>query len=76
MKSKLPEAKELAYKAREKLFQLVTNDQIIKIPNTISRKELRELLNKQTYLVTLKCGEFDKYVISYVISYVIKMMRR
>lgn len=57
MKAKDKSNKEIAYKARNRLFFLVTGIEI----DNIERKEVRALLNKTPYLVKIKCGEFDKY---------------
>jgi endonuclease YncB( thermonuclease family) len=58
IKSKNIENKNLAIKARNRLFELVTN---INLYENISRKDMRDQLNKKCYLIKLKCGKFDKY---------------
>tara|TARA_B110000259_G_C13894619_1_gene354347 strand:+ start:318 stop:884 length:567 start_codon:yes stop_codon:yes gene_type:complete len=56
--SKIYNVKELGYKARMFLFKRVTNlDEDL----YISRKEMRNKLNKKVYLLNILCGEFDKY---------------
>ena len=57
MKSKDPEAKSLAFKARSRLFELITNKKL----NDDKRKDVRKTLNDSVYLVKILCGEFDKY---------------
>lgn len=60
--SKDPNNKNLAIKARNRLFELITNINLSDINNEyISRKNIREYLNKECYLIKLKCGKFDKY---------------
>ena len=60
MKSKDNTTKNLALQARKRLFELISKEKVI-IEPTISRKELREILNKNVYLIRLKCGEFEKF---------------
>ena len=58
MKSKENANKELAYKARNRLVQLITST----IPGIeIPRSEIRRILNNKVYLIKIKCGQFDKY---------------
>jgi endonuclease YncB( thermonuclease family) len=61
MKSKNSETKNLANKARLRLYELITKTSSENIDQHISRKELRDLLNCNTYLIKILCGEFDKY---------------
>ncbi len=63
MKSKSNTNKELALKARMCLFDLITNDSYKNknLDLNISRKDMREKLNTNVYLIHILCGEFDKY---------------
>ena len=58
MKSKEEENKKLAYKARNRMVEMITNKIVF---NKDKRKEIRSLLNQHTYMVKIKCGDFDKY---------------
>jgi endonuclease YncB( thermonuclease family) len=58
MKSKEEENKKLAYKARNRMVEMITNKMV---SDKDKRKEIRNILNKETYLVKIKCGDFDKY---------------
>lgn len=60
MKSNNESNKKLAYKARNRLCQLITSDKI-NLSADEKRKDNRILLNKEVYLVKILCGEFDKY---------------
>lgn len=64
MKSKSERAKDLAFKARKRMYQLITkieprekNDIDLKV----TRKDLRNMLQLDTYLVNILCGPLDKY---------------
>ena len=57
MKSHEPQAKELAYQARSRLIELITNKKV----DAEKRKDVRKIVNESVYLVHLLCGEFDKY---------------
>lgn len=61
MKSKTDTNKELAYKARMYLFNLVTKKIYTELDLHISRKDMRKILNDNIYLTFILCGEFDKY---------------
>ena len=50
--------KELAYKARMRLFNFVTNKNL---DLYVSRKKMKDELNDNIYLIHILCGEFDKY---------------
>ena len=54
------EEKIAAKKARNRLFQLVTNVSI-ELETLYKKKEIKELLKNNTKLVSIKCGDFDKY---------------
>ena len=58
LKSHNEQAKQLAYKARNRLFELITGTTI---ENTTTRKQIRESLNLSVYLVNILCGDFEKY---------------
>jgi len=60
VKSKNEKNKDLAYQARSRLYQLITKSNTI-IDKNIKRKELRNMLNKQVFIITISCGDFDKY---------------
>jgi len=60
MKSKNENNKMFAQKARSRLYELITESQNA-LDLHISRKELRDILNKDVYLIKIMCGEFDKY---------------
>jgi hypothetical protein len=53
-------SKELIYMYRKKLFELVTYNSI-EVKDTISRKDMRKILNSRVYLINIYCGEFDFY---------------
>jgi endonuclease YncB( thermonuclease family) len=57
MRSKIPEIKDLAHKARDKVVELMCGEQ----RNFKNRSEIREYLNLNVVLVWIQCGEFDKY---------------
>jgi len=60
--SKDPNNKNLAIKARNRLFGLITNINLSNInKEQISRKDMRTYLDSECYLIKLKCGKFDKY---------------
>lgn len=59
MKSKTSQSKELAVKARNKLFDLVTG-QKHDVP-VVNKKDIAILLEKEVYLVWVHCSNFDKY---------------
>ena len=64
MKSKIDKNKAIALKARKRMYQLVTKIEpksITDINDSISRKDLRALLNLDIYLVNILCGPLDKY---------------
>lgn len=62
MKSKNTKNKELAYRARNRLFHLVTGRTIdAPAPDSWKRKQVDEALEAEVYLVWLHCLEFDKY---------------
>ena len=60
IKSKNIENKQLALEARKLLCQLISDD-FNNIDCNITRKELSHKLNEKSYIIKLKCGEFDKY---------------
>ena len=59
MTSKIATEKEMSIKARNYLFEKMTDIKIT--DNNISKKELDILCGKSTKLVWVKCFEFDKY---------------
>jgi endonuclease YncB( thermonuclease family) len=56
MKSKQLEIKHYAIKARNKILELITNNTQV---NT--KKEIKELLESNVYLIWVECFESDKY---------------
>lgn len=62
IKSKSPKNKELAYRARNRLFQLITGKAIDASGiDSWKRKQVDEFLEADVYLVNIHCQEFDKY---------------
>lgn len=62
IKSKSPKNKELAYRARNRLFQLITGKAIdANGIDSWKRKQVDEFLEADVYLVNIHCLEFDKY---------------
>lgn len=59
IKSKNNENKELAYKARHRLYNLITNKQLDDYK--CKRTEIRKILNDDVYLVSLDISGLDKY---------------
>jgi endonuclease YncB( thermonuclease family) len=59
IKSKDERAKELAFVARNRLFELVTGGKTIE--SSDNRNKVRNLLNSDNFVVLIKCGKFDKY---------------
>jgi len=53
--------RELAYKARYRLYQLVSNTNNENEDIYISRKQMKEKLSSEFCLVMLSCSKFDKY---------------
>ena len=49
-----------AYKCRNRLLQLVTNC-TCDIDSILSKKEINQLVDKNTKLISIECFEFDKY---------------
>jgi endonuclease YncB( thermonuclease family) len=58
MNSKLNNNIELAFKARNRLFELITNKTI---DNNWKKKQIDSYLNDDVYLIWLECLDFDKY---------------
>lgn len=56
LKSKYLINKDLGIKARDRLLELITG----KI-NINSKKDIKELLNTNNYILNVKCGKYDKY---------------
>ena len=52
--------KNLALQARLEILCLVTNEQHTDI--TITRNDIKQVLNDKVYIVYLNCKDFDKYV--------------
>lgn len=50
-----------AHKCRNRLLQLVTNCQILALDTVMKKPECKKLLDINTKLIMVKCGEFDKY---------------
>jgi endonuclease YncB( thermonuclease family) len=61
MSSKNEIIRQRAYKARYRLYQLVSNTNNENEDIYISRKQMREKLNSEYCLVMLSCSKFDKY---------------
>jgi endonuclease YncB( thermonuclease family) len=58
LKSKNQENKTLALQARSCLLKLVTGKDY---STTLSRQEIKQILNENVFVVYLKCLDFDKY---------------
>lgn len=56
MKSVEPKAKYLAYKGRQRMFELITG---LKIDLTVQNKIIRQYLKEKVYLVNILCGNTD-----------------
>ena len=56
-KSKVEENKNLGIKAKQRLYNLITGKEIL----TNDKKNIKNELNENPYLIWLKCYEFDKY---------------
>jgi len=52
--------KDIAIKAKNRLFELITQNNICSIDN-ISNKGIKDFLNKNVYELNILCGDFDKY---------------
>ena len=61
IKSKEPENKLKAIKARNRVLQLVNKHEPIQLDKAFTKKELDAYLDKHVCLVWMKCCEFDKY---------------
>lgn len=59
MKSKNTANRELAYKARNRLFELITNSSACDF--TWKKKEVTKYLDDNLCVIKVKCYEFDKY---------------
>jgi hypothetical protein len=58
MKSKSSRNRELAFKARLRLIELITN---LANANNPNKKDTKKLFEDNVYVVWVKCYEFDKY---------------
>ena len=56
-KSKCEENKNLGIEAKKRLYNLITNKTI----DTNDKKQIKQELNSNCYLIYLKCYDFDKY---------------
>jgi len=56
-KSKCEENKNLGIEAKKRLYNLITNKTI----DTNDKKQIKQELNNNCYLIYLKCYDFDKY---------------
>ena len=54
------EEKIVAQKARNRLLQLCSNV-VVDLQKLYQKKEVQEILDKNTKLITANCGKFDKY---------------
>jgi endonuclease YncB( thermonuclease family) len=52
--------KRLAYNARNRLIQLCTDSTIV-VHDDYSKKDIQNIIDMNTKIITLKCREFDKY---------------
>lgn len=50
-----------AHKCRNRLLQLVTNCHMSSLDAVIKKSDCKKLLDTNTKLIMVKCGEFDKY---------------
>lgn len=60
MSSSNDKLKKKAINAKNKLFNLITEENI-NLDIEMTRNEMRDKLNKGNYIVKLVCGDFDKY---------------
>ena len=58
MKSHNKILKNHAYAARNRMYELITG---LTIDNSYKRKQVRELLHKNNYVIRILCDKFDKY---------------
>lgn len=58
MKAKNEDNKKLAIKAKNRLVKMITN---IDIKDDMTRLSLRKMLNEKIFMVTLVCGQYEKY---------------
>jgi len=56
-KSKIEENKNMGIKAKQRLYNLITNKEI----DNNDKKAIKKELNDNVYLIWLKCYDFDKY---------------
>ena len=56
-KSKVEENKNLGFEAKKRLYNLITNKTI----DNNDKKQIKQELNDNCYLIYLKCYDFDKY---------------
>lgn len=61
IKSKEPENKLKAIRARNRVLHLVTNNETIQLDKAYTKKEIDAMLENKVCLMWMKCGEFDKY---------------
>ena len=52
---------ESALKSRDYLIEKLTDQQIDKTKNKLTKKDIKELCNKSKKIVLIKCHQFDKY---------------
>jgi len=50
-----------AKQCRNRLIQLVTNCECGDLNSSITKKNVKKLLEMNSKIITIKCGEFDKY---------------
>lgn len=66
MTSSNEKLKQKAIEAKMRLYNLITNKTILgdkgeQENKDISKKAMKEILNKENYIVKILCGDFDKY---------------
>jgi endonuclease YncB( thermonuclease family) len=61
IKAKSDSNKELAKKARKRLYELITNNENSTISLNITRNDLKTILNEKNYVICIRCEDFDKY---------------
>jgi endonuclease YncB( thermonuclease family) len=61
MKSKDPENKLKAIKARNRVLQLVNKAASVQLDKNYAKKEIDHIFESNVCLVWIKCGQFDKY---------------
>jgi len=59
--SKNPIIKKFGHLARNRLVELITDIVILSDALYITKKDIKEILREDVFIVTIECGKFDKY---------------